>query len=101
MKERAEKRPRAIKANVRKAGMDLWLWVLMHSPDAILHAAVGPVLFSPLLKLVTENDISMSSDEVPVNVRHERNVIVVEALPALTSIDSIATIGRISVHCRR
>ncbi|RHY60338.1 hypothetical protein DYB30_004115 [Aphanomyces astaci] len=76
-------RPRAVKANVRKAGMDLCLWVLMHSPDAILHAALGPVLFSPLLKLVTDDDNSMTSDEVPANVRHERNVGVYTAFSIL------------------
>ncbi|KAF0683449.1 Aste57867_24483 [Aphanomyces stellatus] len=60
-------RPRVVKANIRKAGMDLCKWVLAQAHDAILGAALGPVLFSPLMKLL----VTGSDDAVDVTLDHE------------------------------
>ncbi|ETV92433.1 hypothetical protein H310_13311 [Aphanomyces invadans] len=88
------RRPRVVKTNIRKAGMDLCVWVLSHTTDAMLQAALGPVLFSPLLKLLSED--GTTTDESPT-VLHERKVgvysafsILARRLPALVGASSEA-----------
>ncbi|CAK5039270.1 unnamed protein product [Aphanomyces euteiches] len=60
-------RPRVVKANIRKAGIDLTKWVLGLCNEALLVAALGPVLFSPLMKLLSEDDETVNH-EIKVGV---------------------------------
>ncbi|KDO33872.1 hypothetical protein SPRG_01752 [Saprolegnia parasitica CBS 223.65] len=51
---------KALTQPIRKAGIDFCVWTLSHSDEAMVVAALGPVLYTPLMKLQQDQDCSPS-----------------------------------------